>query len=139
MPKYTFMCLPEGKLPSGIASTLTAQLKSLAGLKCTIELAEAKDKRSNDANAYYWGVLIPAVREFRLEQGEACSPDDIHEDLLAVYSPLVERKALDGSIKMLPLRSSAMNKEQFFKYCMTIEVALADFGIILPAPPWQQP
>lgn len=132
MPKLTFICSPEGKLPNGIFTILTSQIKTLAGKKCTIELLEAKDKRSLAANAYYWGVIIPTVRTFRLEQGDARSPDDIHEDLLSVYSPLVERKALDCSVKMLPLRSSAMSVEEFYKYCLNIEVALADFGIVLP-------
>jgi hypothetical protein len=132
MPRYTFMVSDVGKLPVGIASTLTNALKELAGKKCTIELKEAKDKRSLDSNSYYWGVIIPAVRAFRLEQGDACSPDDIHEDLLACFSPLVERKSLSGDIKLLPLRSSAMDKEQFHKYMLTIESSLSEFGVVLP-------
>lgn len=133
MAKLTFMCLPEGKLPIGIAQILTARLKEFAGQKCTVELELAKDKRSNDANAYYWGVLVVAVRSFLLEQGQAKSVEDIHEDLLASYAPIVSRVGMDGKERFVPMRSSQMDKEQFQAYCLNIEVALADFGVVLPA------
>lgn len=131
--QLSFYVLETGKLPEGIKATLARVIPTFAGKKVRLVIEEAKEKRSTDANRYYWGVLVEEVRKFHLEQGHAISPDDCHEELLAVYAPMVERKALDGSIKLTPLRSSAMNKEQFYKYCLTIEVALADFGIILPA------
>lgn len=132
VPKFTFIVTPEGKLPVGIASTLTARLKELAGKKCTIELLEAKDKRSLNANAFYWSVVLPIVRQFRLEQGDAVSIEQIHEDLLSEFAPLVESKLLDGAIKLVPKRSKNMNVEEFSNYLRAIEVRLNQFSIYLP-------
>lgn len=135
MPKFSFIVTPEGKLPVGIAKTLTLRLKELSGKKASIELAEAKDKRSLDANALYWSVVLPLVRSFRLEQGDAVSIEDCHEDLLSEFAPLVERKSLDGSTKFVPMRSKHMNVEEFSKYILSIEVRLNEFGIYFPANP----
>lgn len=133
MAQFTFYVTESGRLPQGIASTLTARLKELAGKKCTIKLEEAKDKRSNDANAFYWSCVVPLVRQFRLEQGDAVSLEDVHEDLLQEFSPLVERKMMDGTVKLVPMRSKHMTVEQFHKYILAIEVRLNEFSIYFPA------
>jgi hypothetical protein len=139
MPKFTFVVSSEGRLPQGIASTLTAQLKTLAGIKCTIELCEAKTKRSLDQNAFLWSVVYTTIREFHLEQGAAYSIEQIHEACLHDYAPKVELTMIDGTIKIAPMRSKDMSVTEMNQYIMNIEAALADFGISFPAPPWQQP
>lgn len=133
MPQFTCIITPDGKLPSGIASTLTSRLKELAGKKAVIKLEEAKDKRSNDANAFYWSCVVPLVRQFRLEQGDAVSLEDVHEDLLSEFSSLVERKMMDGTVKLVPKRSKHMTVEEFHKYILAIEVRLNEFSIYFPA------
>jgi hypothetical protein len=73
------------------------------------------------------------VRQFLLEQGQAKSVDDIHEELLASFAPIVSITGLDGKERFVAMRSSKMDREQFHKYCLTIETTLADYGVVLPA------
>jgi hypothetical protein len=131
--KFTFIVTPEGKLPLGIAKHLTQILSELAGKKATIELKESKQKRGCNANRYYWGVIVCTVRAFLLEQGQAKSLEDVHEELIAVYSPTIEIIGFDGRGRFVPMRSSKMDKDQFYKYCLNIESALATYGVVLPA------
>lgn len=132
MLEFTFFVTEQGKLPQGIRETLARVIPTFAGKKCRLSISEAKDKRSLESNRYYWGCVVSTIRQYRLEQGDAVSLEQVHEDLLSAFAPLVEREIL-GVKRIVPMRSSAMNKDNFTQYLRNIEVALADFGISLPA------
>lgn len=133
MPQFTFYVSESGRLPQGIASTLTARLKELANKKCTIKLEEAKDNRSLDANAFLWGVVYETIRQFHLDQGSSYTIEQIHESCLEDFSPKVEIRLIDGSTKLVPKRSKHMTVEEFHKYILAIEVRLNEFSIYFPA------
>lgn len=132
MTKLTFIVMPDGKLPIGIKETLARIIPDYAGKKMTLEITEAKDKRSLDANAYYWGVIVPHVRKVRYEAGDPLSVDAVHEDLLAQFAPLVDGKRLDGTEYKRNMRSKAMNVAQFAEYCTAITATMAEFGSPVP-------
>lgn len=136
MPKYTFICSPEGKLPSGIASTLTNKLKELSGKKCFIELDEAKSKRSLDQNAFLWSQVYNTIRQFHLEQGAAYTLEQVHEACLQDFAPKVELHTLDGKTRLVPMRSKSMNVQEMNQYITNIEVALNQYGVYFPAKPY---
>lgn len=53
-------------------------LKLISGeVRLTVE--RRRDKRSNQQNAYLWGVVYPAVREGLMEQGFDFTMEEVHE------------------------------------------------------------
>lgn len=135
MPKFTFICSPEGKLPVGIASTLTAQLKALAGKKCTIELAEAKDKRSLQQNSYWFAMLDKYVVPVFREAGSNWSDFDIHEEIM---KELGYEKAFvkpNGEIVAKRIHSSSFDTKQWEEFMERGRAHLAtEYKIFLPLP-----
>jgi hypothetical protein len=131
--QYSFYITPDGKLPIGIKETLARIIPTFANKKVRLALEEAKEKRSLDQNALYWGVVIPLVRQFRLDQGDPVTDEQAHDDLLAEFAPRVATKKLDGTTELLPLRSRKMNVTQMATYITAIEGRLSQFGIHLPA------
>jgi hypothetical protein len=132
MPKYNFVTV-DGSIPSGIRQKILDAVNLLKGKKCTIEVLEAKEKRGTQANRYYWGVLVCAARQYLLEKGQPKSIDDVHEELLIAFAPVFLEECIDGIERLKLLRSSKMNKEQFYNYCTAIEAWLVGEGVVLPA------
>jgi len=90
MAKYSFYVSPDGKLPIGIKETLAKVIPLFAGKKVHLELEEAEDKRSLNQNDFYWSVIIPAIRDYLMAEGETekLSNDYIHyKILLPAYAP----------------------------------------------------
>ncbi len=54
------------------------------GTKLDIIARKHKSKRTNDQNAYYWGVVIPILSNFFGHD----NPDDMHEDLKQKFNPV---------------------------------------------------
>lgn len=135
MPKFTMIVTPEGKLPSGIAQTLTNHLKELAGKKATIELCEAKDKRSLQQNSYWFAMLDKYVVPVFREAGSNWSDFDIHEQIM---KELGYEKAMvkpNGEIVAKRLHSSAFDTKQWEEFMERGRAHLAaEYGIFLPLP-----
>lgn len=132
MTTLTFFILPDGKLPHGIKDTLARLIPSMAGKKVNLSLIEAKEKRSLDQNSYYWGVIVPHVRQVRFDMGDPLSPEKVHEDLLVDYAPLVDAKTLTGKSYKRPMRSKEMSVDQMAQYITAISAVMAQFGNPIP-------
>ena len=127
----------NGRLPDSLGVTVRDLLKELAGKWIYISICERKEKCSLNALRYYRGVLVPAARKYRAEQGDPVTPEQTHEELLSTFSEYAEVKGFDGEIRLLPKRtftsSRVLDKDGFHKYCLAIEAFLASEGVILPA------
>lgn len=127
-----FRVLPNGRLPDGIRETLKRVIPEYAGQYMTLELKQRKEKRNLDQNAFYWGVIIPEVRKYKLEQGDAMCEDEIHEELLNIFAPRQEKVDMMGNPYNCILRSSKMDVQQFSLYCTAIIAKMAEFGHPIP-------
>lgn len=57
------------------------------GKNVTITVERRKDKRSNNANAYYHGVVVKMIKMAIEEQtGEVVTPGDVHEMLKGMFN-----------------------------------------------------
>ena len=128
----SYTILENGKLPEGAKQNLSTVIPLFAGKRVRFTIEEAKYKRSNKANNYYWGVIIPHVRKVRAELGDPVSEELIHEHLLLEFSPRVEGKYLLKEMGLRPMRSKEMNVEQFNQYVTAITAAMAQFGYPVP-------
>lgn len=132
MITYTFCMLENGKLPLGIKETLARILPSFAGRKVKMSIAEAKEKRSLDQNAYYWVAIIPHIRQVRFDAGDPVTLDQCHEDLLEEFAPRVECKRFGGEGYTRSMRSKEMSVPEMANYLTAITARMAQFGNPIP-------
>jgi hypothetical protein len=124
---------PDGHLPTMVRERIKNTLNKLIGKKVYITIQEAKDKCTIDALRYYRGVLVPAVRAYRAEQGDPVTPECCHEQLLVTFSEYETIVGLDGIPHSVPKRTftteTVLDKDGFYKYCLAIEGFLANEGV----------
>lgn len=113
-------------------------IQSFNNKDVVISFSKPKKTRSNNQNAYYWGVVIPLVQNGILEAtGELRSSDNIHyKILLPLFAPtneLVNKET--GECIAEKLTSSEMTTTQFCEYILEIQKWGAEFlGIDIPSP-----
>lgn len=122
----------EGKLPIGIKESLARMLPAYAGKKMRMVIEEYKEKRSREANSYYWACIVPHVRHVRLENGDPVTIEQCHEDLLAQFAPQVKCLHLNGTPYFRAKRSKEMNVAEMAQYLTAITAAMSDFGSPVP-------
>ena len=111
-------------------------MRAHAGKKVRIMLSENIAKRSLQANSFYWACVVPAVREFRMDNGDTVSNEQVHEDLIAEFAPQIECRALDPkagkAIGRRYKRTSEMDKKEMADYIDAIRTRLAAFVFHIP-------
>ena len=110
-----------------LVDTLTGRKK--------VTIANFQRRRSNQANAYLWGVVYPAFVEFRQEQGEEFTADMAHEffKLKFLRQPVVNVDT--GEVLGQTVRSTAkLPKDEFGVYIEKVVAWLAHYGIEVPPP-----
>lgn len=75
----SFTCtVAGGRLPEQTSIKVASVIRSLEGKQITISVQEHKRKRSNQANAYLWGVVYPAMVAAFREHGNMVDSEDVH-------------------------------------------------------------
>jgi len=102
------------------------------GTKLEITIRKQKTKRTNDQNAYYWGIVIPILSNFFGHD----NPEDMHEDLKQKFNP-IESKVKPGT--MIGGTTTKLSTVEFFcdetSYVERIcRWASMDYGIYVPPP-----
>jgi hypothetical protein len=103
-----------------------------------IEITEWRKPRTNQQNAFLWGVAYPAVLEGGGEALRGWTRDDLHEYFLGECFGWETIEGF-GRKRMRPLkRSSALTKQEFTDYLTFLETRCADMGIVIPEPSYEQ-
>lgn len=107
-------------------------LENLPMLRWRVEVSEAKPIRSNNQNAYLWGVVYPAILKVgNLDGWEAA---DVHEYLLGEWAGWEVVEAF-GRKRQRPIRrSSKLTKLEFVDFVRFIQNRMAEHGIYVPDP-----
>jgi len=122
-----------------IEDGLLAEIKALA-LKATckflsIEIKEHKNQRSRNQNAYYWSVVVPAVRAFFSEHGTQADAEEIHDFLKRKAGGLAKIIELpDGSYQAVSGSTAKLKVDEFEKYLEQCRAWAAEWGVIIPLP-----
>jgi len=99
-----------------------------------IEVTEWKKPRTNQQNAFLWGVAYPAILEGGGEALAGWTRDDLHEYFLGECFGWETLEGF-GRKRMRPLkRSSALTKQEFSEYLNFLEGRCMDMGIVIPEP-----
>lgn len=113
-------------------------IQHFEGKNVVITFSKPKKSRSNNQNAYYWGVVINLVQQGLLDAtGELRSANDIHYNiLLPMFAPIndIINKEM-GEVINERITSSAMTTTQFMEYILEIQKWSAEFlNIDIPNP-----
>ena len=127
--------IAKGTPPEQIAnaiSNMVSRLDPAQSWQVTIEAF--KPKRSDQQNAFLWGVVYPSILEGGGETLRGWTTTDLHEYFLieAFGSEVIEGF---GRKRHKPLRrSSKLTKQEFSDYLAIIEAKCAELGIHIPEP-----
>jgi len=123
----------DGRLPSRERARLRGFLRSRAGQEVVIKVSGPK--RSTSANAYYWGVVIPAFQLALTDDGNPLTPEAIHYHFKCEYlRPQVFE--LDGVTHTIPGSTATLDREEFTDYLWSIRTGdlAMRLGVEFPDP-----
>lgn len=127
-----------GRVENGIFASrqlLDRNFPRFNGRMVKVTLEEAKKTRSSDQNAYYFGVVIPAVKAFFLENGSIVSPEYIHRFLkgnVGGMKKLVNNP--DGTKGWDIDTSTKLTTAEWEDWMTAIRAWAAQFGLSIPMP-----
>ena len=102
-----------------------------------IEITEWRKPRTNQQNAFLWGVAYPAILEGGGEALAGWTRDDLHDYFLGECFGWETIEGF-GRKRMRPLkRSSALTKQEFSEYLNFLEGRCMDMGITIPEPVYE--
>jgi hypothetical protein len=124
---------PNGTPKSAIVNSVAVLVRQLDESRAwVVTVEEFRRPRTNQQNAFLWGVVYPCV----IEAGnlEGWTPNDLHEYFLGECFGWETLEGM-GRKKVKPVkRSSRLNKQEFSDYLEFISVKCADMGIVIPEP-----
>ncbi len=109
-------------------------LKELEGKRVEVTIKEYKDTRSNRANRYYWGVVIPSVFKAFAEMGiKLVNHDQAHESLRQKF--LMEEVQVGEESFRVPKSTSRMKTDEFANYIFVVVDYLREYyNFVVPEP-----
>ena len=111
-------------------------LKFAISLNCkefTFTLEKKRNKRSNEQNRYYWGVVVPLVKQGLTELGYLVSIESTHDFIKSEfnYKEIVNKDT--GEVKRLPNTTTQLSKTEFSDMIERIKQWSAEWcGIYIP-------
>lgn len=101
-----------------------------------LTVEEWKDKRSNQANRYYWGVVIELIGQGLKDAGwepRECIPDAVHETMRMRF--LTTEKAIGDEVMTRIRSTTELDKEEFGAYLEhCIRFAAEYLNVVIPEP-----
>lgn len=102
------------------------------GTKVDITIRKHREKRSNEQNAYYWGVVVPILADYFGHD----NPEDMHEDLKLKFNPMKSKIDKDKTIggtttKLSTVDFYSAETSYIERICRW---AASDYSIYIPPP-----
>ena len=128
----------KGTTQEQLANAAIRMVQGLSPNKTwAIEITEWRKPRTNQQNAFLWGVCYPCVLEGGGEALAGWTRDDLHEYFLGECFGWETLEGF-GRKRLRPLkRSSALTKQEFSEYLLFLETRCADMGIVIPEPVYE--
>lgn len=125
----------NGKLFSN-RGLFVKSLESFEGKNILITVEKEKEKRSNAANRYYWGVVVKMIKMAIDEQtGDVVTIDDVHDLLKARFNPLDIQRADKKSVSRIGKSTADLSVPAFASYVEKCVLWGNDFfNIQIPEP-----
>lgn len=106
------------------------------GQKVEIEVKKLASRRTNNQNAYYWGVIVPSFKALFSQIGHKLTNEEVHEAIRERFLKEDEIVDNDGEYLFRRVKSTAkLSKSQFIDYIDScIEWAATYFNYEIPLP-----
>ena len=126
----------NGKIPKAVSLQIGKHLEGLEDGPVDVIVMRPKKKRTTDQNAYWWGVVIPAVSQHcGYERHEA---DQVHEDVVMLLMPELATERVNkitGELTTVRASTSDMDTATFSDLMERAwRWAAVDLGIVIPSP-----
>jgi hypothetical protein len=111
-------------------------IKTFEGANIIITIEKRKKKRSNNQNAFYYGVVIPIMMDaFKNMWGEYYSATEVHEALKAKYCFKEQINESTGEILQIPSSTTNFSTIEWELYIEKIRAfAFEWFNVTIPMP-----
>ncbi len=134
MRKFTAKA-ENGKLPDHVARQVGQAIKELAGKFVRVSVEEYKPLRSLNQNRFYFGVVIPAIREHLAQFGAVLSPEEVHDwTVKKVWKHCELVQMPDGEVYDKRLSSKNLTTADWEAKIELTRAYWAERGLILPFP-----
>lgn len=122
-----------GKLSLYSRSLFLENIKTFEGKDIEIVIRKA-GKRSNSSNKFYWGAVIPIVKQGLKDMGIILSTERVH-DLLKLKFLKIEVADHNGEVIEMIRGSSELNTEEFSSFIEQIKQWASEYlGVVIPEP-----
>jgi len=117
-------------------NTVLEAIKSFNGKEVVVTFEKPKNKRSNQQNNYYWGVLVPLTQKAVLDTwGEVWSIDKTHEYLKENFCYYEKVNEETGQVIKVPKSTTENTTTEMEIYHLEIRKHLLEwFGVDAPEP-----
>ena len=101
-----------------------------------ISFEKPKKQRSNQQNAYYWGIVIVIIKSCLKSTGNNLSENDVHDLLrLKFLKETISIKEETGEVIERVKSTTELTTSQFMDYIAEIQQFAAEyFDVIIPDP-----
>lgn len=111
-------------------------INSYEGKELLITFEKPKKQRSNNQNAYYWGIVIVIIKSALKSTGNNLSENDVHDLLrLKFLKETISIKEETGEVIERVKSTTELTTSQFMDYIAEIQQFAAEyFDVIIPDP-----
>lgn len=125
----------DGHLGIATRKAIASFLKMLEGKPVQVEIKERKKYRSIKQNRFYFGHIVPAVREMFFQTGHVLSDEDVHDYLWRHVLKETEIVIMpNGDTYERRKSSTGFSTKDWEERIDAIRAWAAELGIALPYP-----
>ena len=139
MPKkrtWNFTVSEGGDVPHAVWLSAASEAALYAGRQA--KLTMEPPPRSNQANRYYWGLVLPQIRLAALDTGQTVSCEALHEHFKRLYLD-PEVSSVNG-VEIRVYTTKNLDSTQFYDYVENIrsDEMVLGLGCYIPDPETKQ-
>lgn len=134
-PQHYYSKITDGKLNKYVSLALGVCLRAHEGKEVKITIAEHKKQRSRLQNNFYFGFIVPEVKNWLFEQGTNLTLDETHDWIVKRIWKYGEYLSMpDGSMYEKRKSSTQANTKLWADFQDITYCWFAERGLVLPEP-----
>jgi hypothetical protein len=125
----------DGKLSTSVNKEIKIFLDMMEGKEIELVLKKARSKRTDRANRYYFGCVVPIVCAALKDLGHTLNKVECHEWLKMTFNYTSLADGHGNHIADIPRSTTELTKTEFGEYIERIAQWCAEIlDIVIPAP-----
>lgn len=128
----------SGRLKISNRKQFDEDIKQFEGNRVELVLSKANKRRSNDQNAYYWGVVLPCMLQGFIDAGHTgLNIDDCHDYVKATWlskgKEIINPKT--GEVKIISKTTTILSTTEMMELIEEIARFCAEIlNVVIPEP-----